>query len=97
VEHMAAGSSLLFTGGGLALTPHPRYAGLAVGKAALRNWVFSLAAELKPRGIHAATVTVAGFVKPDTPFDPNRIADAYWELHQQSPDQWQTEIVFDGQ
>jgi NAD(P)-dependent dehydrogenase (short-subunit alcohol dehydrogenase family) len=97
VDHMAEGSSLLFTGGGLALNPHPNYAGLAVGKAALRNWVYSLAAELKPKGIHAATVTVAGFVKPETPFDPDRIADVFWTLHQQAPDAWQTEVVFDGQ
>jgi NAD(P)-dependent dehydrogenase (short-subunit alcohol dehydrogenase family) len=97
VDQMAAGSSLIFTGGGLALNPHPSYAGLATGKAALRNWVFSLAAELKPRGIHAATVTVAGFVKPETAFDPDRIADAYWTLHQQAPDDWQTEIVFNGE
>ncbi len=96
VPHMAAGSSVLFTGGGLALKPYPKYAGLAAGKAALRNWVLSLAAELEPQGIHAATVTVAGFVKPGSAFDPDKIAEVYWQLHQQTRNDWEAEIVFDG-
>lgn len=97
IGQMSAGSSLIYTGGGLAINPHPNYSGLAVGKAALRNWVFSLAQEIKPRGIHAATVTITGFVKPNTPFDPDRIAEAFWELHQEAPEAWRTEVMFDGQ
>ena len=85
---------MLFTGGGLALNPWPQAAALAVGKAGLRNLVYSLAAELEPAGIHVATVTIAGMVQPGTEFDPERIADVYWQLHSEPRGQWQREIIF---
>ena len=86
--------TMLFTGGGLALSPWPQAAALAVGKAGLRNLVYSLAAELEPAGIHVATVTIAGMVQPGTEFDPERIADVYWQLHSEPRGKWQREIIF---
>lgn len=86
--------TILFTGGGLALTPYPDYASLAVGKAGLRNLAYSLGAELEPDGIQVATVTIAGFVKPGTHFDPELIAEKYWALHQQAPGAREREIVY---
>ncbi|GAC1636991.1 MAG: SDR family NAD(P)-dependent oxidoreductase [Herpetosiphon sp.] len=83
--------TILFTGGGLALEPNPAYASLAVGKAGLRNLCFSLAGELEPLGIHVATVTIQGFVKPGSHFDPERIADVYWALHTEATGQWRRE------
>ena len=88
------GGTILFTGGGLALNPHPQYSSLAASKAALRNLCYSLSAELEPAGVHVATVTVAGYVQSDTYFDPTLIAECYWQLHSQKPGQWQTEIVY---
>jgi hypothetical protein len=41
-----------------------------------------------------ATVTIAGFVKPGTHFDPALIAKKYWELHSQEPGQWDREFVY---
>ena len=95
----AAGrGTLLFTGGGLAL--YPEYgagvSSLAAGKAGLRAFAFALAKELAPEGIHVATVTIAGTVKPGTAFDPDRIAEEYWALHAQPADSWSVERVFDG-
>ncbi len=86
--------TILFTGGGLALEPYSQFASLAVGKAALRNLTFSLAGELKGEGIHVATVTICGFVKPGTHFDPDKIAESYWTLHSQAPDAWEREVIF---
>ncbi|NJL15135.1 MAG: SDR family NAD(P)-dependent oxidoreductase [Microscillaceae bacterium] len=74
--------TLLFTGGGLALEPYYRFASLAVGKAGLRNLAQSLAQELAPKGLKVGTVTIAGLVKEGTHFDPARIAEKFWELHQ---------------
>ncbi len=88
--------TLLFTGGGFAMEPVPAMASLGAGKAALRNLAFSLYAELKDTGVHAATVTICGMVKPGTPFDPDRIAEAYWTLHTQSPGSHEREIMFRG-
>ena len=89
-----AGGTMLFTGGGLALNPWPQAAALAVGKAGLRNLVYSLGAELESLGIHVATVTIAGMVQPGTEFDPERIAEVYWQLHAEPRGQWQREIIF---
>jgi short-subunit dehydrogenase len=88
--------TILLTGGGFALRPMAALASLGVGKAGIRNLAHSLAEELAPAGIHVATVTVMGFVKPGTPFDPEKIAEVYWQLHQQPKEAWETEIQFTG-
>lgn len=86
--------TILFTGGGLALNPYPAYASLAASKAALRNLTYSLGAELEADGIQVATVTIAGYVQPGTHFDPDLIAEKYWELHGQRPGHREREIVY---
>ena len=93
----AAGrGTILITGGGLALDPYPQFASLAVGKAGVRSIAFSLAKELAPENIHVATVTVCGFVKPGTPFDPDLIAEVYWTLANEPKESWRTEVQFRG-
>jgi NAD(P)-dependent dehydrogenase (short-subunit alcohol dehydrogenase family) len=88
----AAGrGSLLFTGGGLALAPKPGLAAAALGKAALRSLALSLGEELAPLGIHAATVTIRGYVQPGTPLAPDLIAQVFWEMHLQKKDDWTPE------
>lgn len=86
--------TILFTGGGLALHPNPQVASLSVGKAAIRNLAYSLGAELELEGIQVATVTIAGYVKPGTHFDPDLIAETYWQLHTQKTGERQREIVY---
>ncbi|MFF2888321.1 SDR family NAD(P)-dependent oxidoreductase [Paenibacillus sp. NPDC057967] len=73
--------TILFTGGGFALHPSAKYASLSLGKAALRSLAFSLGEELAPKGIHVGVVTIAGYVAKNTYFDPDRIAEIYWDLH----------------
>jgi short-subunit dehydrogenase len=86
--------TILFTGGGLALNPYPAYASLAIGKAAIRSLAFSLGGELEADNIQVATVTIFGMVKPDTHFDPDLIAEAYWTLHTQPAGERQREIQY---
>lgn len=88
--------TLLFTGNGLALSPHPDQAVLSIGKASLRALVGSLSKELYHEGIHIATVTVAGQVKSNTPFDPDLIGEKFWELHAQPPGKWKTGVIYQG-
>ncbi|QOW09601.1 SDR family NAD(P)-dependent oxidoreductase [Kaistella flava (ex Peng et al. 2021)] len=73
--------TILFTGGMLALNPVPSRASASISKAGLRNLTFTLADELSPFGIHVATVTIGGVVKAGTFFDPDLIAEAYWNLY----------------
>lgn len=89
----AGRGTLLFTGGGLALKPQAELASGSLGKAALRQLALCLADELAPEGIHVATVTVAGFVARGTPLDPERIAETYWELHDEPREAWRSEVV----
>lgn len=94
----AGRGSMIFTGGGLALFPRSGagVAALTAGKSALRGLVLAMADELAPDGIHVAMVTVAGQVAPGTAFDPDLIAEQYWDLHQQPGDAWEVERIVQG-
>jgi NAD(P)-dependent dehydrogenase (short-subunit alcohol dehydrogenase family) len=95
---MTGGGTILFTGGGLALAP--QFGGavpaLTAGKAALRALTLAAHAEFAARGIHLATVTIAGVVAPGGPFDPDRIAEAFRALDAEPRGSWTAERVFDG-
>ncbi len=79
---------------------YPEYgagvASLTAGKSALRGLVYAMAREVEPAGIHAATVTVAGTIKPGTALDPDLIAETFWALHQQPKESWEVERVLKG-
>lgn len=87
--------ALLFTGGGLALKPFYEYASLGIGKAGLRSLVYSLAQECKKNSyIKIGTVTVAGLVKKGTRFDPDRIANEFWQLYADPAKKYDVEIMY---
>ena len=73
--------TIIFTGGMLALKPVASRASASMCKAGLRNLAFTLADELAPYGIAVSTVTIGGVVNSGTFFDPDLIAEYYWELH----------------
>ena len=94
----AGEGTMLFTGGGLALKPEygAPVISLTAGKSALRGLTHAMAPTLAKDNIHLATVTIAGNVAPGTAFDPDRIAEQFWRLHQQPRDAWETEAIFTG-
>jgi NAD(P)-dependent dehydrogenase (short-subunit alcohol dehydrogenase family) len=96
VLRAAGGGTLLATSGGFADNPVPALASLSIGKAAMRSAQTLIAADVRDDDIHAATITVAGAVKPGTDFDPNKIAELFWTAHTDSKDAWQTEYRFTG-
>jgi short-subunit dehydrogenase len=93
----AAGlGTIIVTGGGFADYPIPALATVSLGKAALRSAATMLGADLEPDGIRVATLTIAGQIVAGTPFDPERIAERYWEVvHTDGP--WQSEFRFTGE
>ncbi len=92
----AAGhGTILFTGGGFADHPVPALATLSLGKAALRSAATILGAELAEDRIRVGSVTIAGAISPGTPFDPDRIAEAYWGIVH-TDGSWQSEFRFEG-
>lgn len=88
------GGTILITGGGLGLEPYPDWASLSAGKAALRNYSIALHKALYPEEIHVAVIAVCGIVKVGGAFDPDRIAEKYWQLHAESKPNWRRELVY---
>jgi short-subunit dehydrogenase len=93
----AAGfGTIVVTGGGFADHPIPALATISLGKAALRAAATILGADLGPDGIRVATLTIAGQIVAGTAFDPERIAERYWEVVQ-TDGPWQAEFRFTGE
>jgi NAD(P)-dependent dehydrogenase (short-subunit alcohol dehydrogenase family) len=97
VLRSAGGGTFLVTSGGFADNPVPALASLSMGKASLRSAATLVAAGVQDDGIHAATITIAGAVKPGTAFDPDNIAELFWTAHTAAKDAWQTEYRFTGE
>jgi len=85
--------TILLTGGGLALSPQADQPSLSIGNAGLRALALCLAEELAPHNIHVATLTLAGFVQPHTPFSADALADVFWEVHEEAREAWRKEVV----
>jgi short-subunit dehydrogenase len=93
----AAGfGTMIVTGGGFADHPIPALATVSLGKAALRSAATMLGADLGPDGIRVATLTIAGRIAPGSAFDPDRIAERYWDVVQ-TDGPWQAEFRFTGE
>jgi len=88
--------TLLMTGSGVGVTPWAGGVGLSMQKAALRSLALAAAKELGPDGVHVATVTIHGTMKPGTAFDPGLVAEQYWRLHTQPRQEWETEVAYRG-
>ena len=100
--------TILFTGATASLRGSAGFAAFAGAKHALRALAQSMARELGPKGIHVAHVVIDGaidtaFIAENFPeryalkdqngiLDPDHIADAYWQLHQQPRDTWTHEL-----
>jgi len=92
----AGGGTLLFTGGGFADALPESLATLSLGKLALRGVATMLARQLRDDDIHAGSLTILGQIAAGTPFDPDRIADAYWAIRNEDADAWREEYRYDG-
>jgi short-subunit dehydrogenase len=93
----AAGSgTIIVTGGGFADHPISALATVSLGKAALRSAATMLGADLKADGIRVTTLTIAGQIVAGTQFDPERIAERYWEVVQTTDGDWQAEFRYTG-
>jgi len=75
--------SVVVSGGGAADRPMPGALTLGVQKAAVRTLLLGMAHELAGQGVHAATLTVRGTLKPGTPFDPDLVAVRLLAISQQ--------------
>jgi NAD(P)-dependent dehydrogenase (short-subunit alcohol dehydrogenase family) len=90
----AGGGTVILTGG--MPEPIPEVTSLSLGKAGVRALTEILAKAYGPAGVHVATVTVAGGVSSGGAFDPDEIAECYWQLHLQPRDGWEREVLYTG-
>jgi short-subunit dehydrogenase len=92
----AGSGTIIVTGGGFADHPIPALATVSLGKAALRSAATMLGSDLAPDGIRVATLTIDGQIVAGTTFDPERIAERYWEVvHFDGP--WRAEFRYPGE
>jgi NAD(P)-dependent dehydrogenase (short-subunit alcohol dehydrogenase family) len=89
------GSGTYLVTGGMRV-PLPEVVSLSLGKAGVRALTELLDAQFGAAGVHVATVTVGGAVSPGGPFDPDQIAERYWQLHGQAPGSWEREAWHGG-
>lgn len=97
--YLSRGSRITATGSMAADKPWHEAASLGVQKAGLRNLVRSIDRTLKPSGIRAVSVTVDGSLAPDdadSPFHPDRVADAIHAAAHQDETAWRTEVRLTG-
>lgn len=87
---------LVFTVNKLAREPEAGATALSMGKSAQLNLALSLDQELEGTGLHVAVVTIGGPIAPGTAFDPDRIAELYWEIANQDPTKFERDHCFDG-
>lgn len=99
--------TILFTGATASVRGGAGFAAFAGAKHALRALSQSMARELGPQGVHVAHVVIDGaidthFVAQNFPeryalkekagiLDPDHIAEAYWQIHQQPRSAWTQE------
>jgi NAD(P)-dependent dehydrogenase (short-subunit alcohol dehydrogenase family) len=89
--------TILFTGASASVKGYAESAPFAMGKFALRGLAQSMARELSPKGIHVGHVIIDGGIgrsDPDAPnlLDPDDIAKAYFQFHDQPRSTWSVEI-----
>lgn len=96
--------TIIFTGATASLRGREGFAAFASAKHALRALAQSMARELWPQGIHVAHTIIDGaidteFIRTTFPeryalkdqqgiLNPEHIANAYWQIHQQPKDAW---------
>jgi short-subunit dehydrogenase len=89
--------TIIVTGGGFADHPIPVLATVSLGKAALRSAATMLGADLEADNIRVTTLTIDGQIVAGTPFDPERIAERYWEVAHTQEGSWRSEFRFTGE
>ena len=96
--------TIIFTGATASLRGREGFAAFSGAKHALRALAQSMARELWPKGIHVAHPIIDGaidteFIRSNFPeryamkdqqgiVNPDSIAEAYWQIHQQPRDAW---------
>ena len=72
--------AIIYTGGGVAITPSMNNASMSIGKAGLRNYVLNLSNELQHSRVFIGMVTITKLVEENTASSPEIVAEQYLNM-----------------
>jgi short-subunit dehydrogenase len=74
--------SVLLTGGGSANYPNASIASISLGKAGIQSLAYMLSDSLKTKGIYVGTLTVSGWINPESKtHSPAILAEKFWKMN----------------
>jgi len=74
--------SVLLTGGGSANYPNASIASISLGKAGIQSLAYMLSDSLKAKGIYVGTLTVSGWINPESKtHSPAILAEKFWKMN----------------
>lgn len=75
--------ALLFTSDLSAMIPSPIFGNSGIVMSGLRNYVLNLHERLQPHGIFVGHLSISPLIKKGTSFDPDEVAEAWYQLYEQ--------------
>jgi hypothetical protein len=85
--------TILLTGGGYAVNPHPDYISLSIGKAGVRALTLDLFDSFKEKLVNIASVTVSTNVSPESK-EALDISESFWKLYNENSGTWTAELTY---
>ncbi|PYY25674.1 Short chain dehydrogenase [Paenibacillus illinoisensis] len=73
--------ALLFTSDLSAMSPSPMFGNSGIAMSGLRNYILSLHERLLPLGVFVGHLSISPLIKQGTSFDPDQVADAWYNLY----------------
>lgn len=74
--------SVLLTGGGSANYPNASISSISLGKAGIQSLAYMLSDSLKAKGIYVGTLTVSGWINPESKtHSPAILAEKFWKMN----------------
>lgn len=75
--------ALLFTSELSAMSPSPMFGNSGIVMSGLRNYILNLHERLHPHGVFVGHLSISPLIKKGTGFDPDQVAEAWYNLYEQ--------------
>ena len=75
--------ALLFTSDLSAMSPSPMFGNSGIVMSGLRNYILNLHNRLQPDGVFVGHLSISPLIKRGTGFDPDQVAEAWYQLYEQ--------------
>ena len=75
--------AILFTSELSAMSPSPMFGNSGIVMSGLRNYILNLHERLRPHGVFVGHLSISPLIKRGTGFDPDQVAEAWYQLYEQ--------------